>query len=131
MGTGVKLTEGSDAILFGYGPVMLHEALTAAAYLKKINFGLQVINLPWLNKIDSDWLKAIIKDQKRIFVLEDHSAIGGLADRLLNESVSNGLICGKEFTNLGIKNIPNAELRLKSLNTTSLMVNHLHKEFQE
>jgi len=115
IGTGVKLTEGSDAILFGYGPVMLHEALTAAAYLKKINFGLQVINLPWLNKIDSDWLKAIIKDQKRIFVLEDHSAIGGLADRLLNELVSNGLICGKEFTNLGIKEYPECGTPLEVL----------------
>ncbi|HQJ46393.1 MAG TPA: transketolase C-terminal domain-containing protein, partial [Ignavibacteriaceae bacterium] len=88
IGVGAELTEGNDAILFSYGPVMLHEALVAAEYLRKIDFGLKVINMPWLNKIDKDWLKEIIKDQKRIFVLEDHSAIAGLADRLLNELVS-------------------------------------------
>ena len=39
--------------------------------------------MPWLNKIDNEWLKEFVKDQKRIFVLEDHSAIGGLGDRIL------------------------------------------------
>ncbi|MGD8306137.1 MAG: 1-deoxy-D-xylulose-5-phosphate synthase N-terminal domain-containing protein, partial [Ignavibacteria bacterium] len=71
IGTGTELTEGNDAILFSYGPVMLHEALLAADYLKKIGFSLKVINMPWLNKIDKDWLKNIIKDQKKIFILED------------------------------------------------------------
>ena len=71
-------------LLFGYGPVMLHEALVAADYLKKIGFRLKVVNMPWLNKIDKDWLKRIVKGQKKIFVLEDHSAVGGLGDRLLN-----------------------------------------------
>ena len=32
-GIGAELTEGKDALLFGYGPVMLHEALLAANYL--------------------------------------------------------------------------------------------------
>ena len=41
IGVGAELTEGNDAILFGYGPVMLHEALVAADYLKKIGFGLK------------------------------------------------------------------------------------------
>ncbi len=78
IGIGAELTDGKDAILFAYGPVMLHEALVAADYLKKIGFGLKVINMPWLNKINRDWLKTLVHDQKRLFVLEDHSAIGGL-----------------------------------------------------
>ncbi len=89
IGIGAELTEGNDAILFGYGPVMLHEALVAADYLKKIGFNLKVVNMPWLNKIDKKWLKDVVRDQKRIFVLEDHSAIGGLGDRLLNTIVRN------------------------------------------
>jgi len=115
VGVGAELTNGSDAILFGYGPVMLHEALAAAEYLKRINLRLKVINMPWLNRIDSEWLKEIVKDQRRIFVLEDHSAVGGLADRLLNELVSIDVICGKEFINLGIKEYPECGTPLEVL----------------
>ena len=39
--------------------------------------------MPWLNKIDKNWLKKVVADQKKIFVLEDHSAIGGLGDRII------------------------------------------------
>jgi transketolase len=106
VGIGAELTEGKDAILFGYGPVMLHEALLASDYLKKIGFGLKVINMPWLNKINNEWLKEILKDQKKIFVLEDHSAIGGLGDRLLNMMNELNILEGKTFTNLGLKEYP-------------------------
>jgi transketolase len=106
VGTGAELTEGDDAMLFGYGPVMLHEALLAADYLNKIDFGLKVINMPWLNKIDKEWLADVINDQKMIFVLEDHSAVGGLGDRLLNTLNKNGLLENREFINLGLTEYP-------------------------
>lgn len=115
IGVGAELTKGNDAILFGYGPVMLHEALVAANYLKKIGFNLKVVNMPWLNKIDEVWLKEIVKDQRRIFVLEDHSAIGGLGDRILNALVETNLIAGKEFTNFGLKEYPECGTPLEVL----------------
>ena len=115
VGVGATLTEGKDAILFSYGPVMLHEALVAADYLKKIGFGLKVVNMPWLNKIDLSWLKEIIKDQKRIFVLEDHSAIGGLGDRILNALVEIREISGREFINFGLKEYPECGTPLEVL----------------
>ena len=115
VGVGAKLTTGNDAILFGYGPVMLHEALVAADYLNKIGFGLKIVNMPWLNKIDNIWLKELVKDQKRIFVLEDHSAVGGLGDRILNVLVETNSIAGKEFTNFGLKEYPECGTPLEVL----------------
>lgn len=115
IGIGAELTDGKDAILFAYGPVMLHEALVAADYLKKIGFGLKVINMPWLNKINRDWLKTLVHDQKRLFVLEDHSAIGGLGDRLLNWLTEIDEISGKEFTNFGLKEYPECGTPLEVL----------------
>ena len=106
VGVGTELTEGNDAIIFCYGPVMLHEALLAADYLKKIGFGLMVINMPWLNKINNEWLKKIVAVQKKIFVLEDHSVVGGLGDRLLNALKETNLLDGKEFTNFGLREYP-------------------------
>lgn len=115
VGVGAELTQGKDAILFGYGPVMLHEALVAADYLKKIGFGLKVINMPWLNKIDKEWLREVMSDQKNIFVLEDHSAIGGLGDRILNALVEIHEIKSKHFTNLGLTEYPECGTPLEVL----------------
>lgn len=115
VGVGAELTDGEDAILFSYGPVMLHEALVASDYLKKIGFGLKVVNMPWLNKIDNVWLKEVVKNQKRIFVLEDHSAVGGLGDRLLNWLVKIDEIKNKEFINFGLKEYPECGTPLEVL----------------
>jgi len=71
--------------------------------------------MPWLNKIDNGWLKELVKDQKRIFVLEDHSAIGGLGDRLVNTLVEIGEISGKEFKNFGLKEYPECGTPLEVL----------------
>lgn len=129
VGVGAELTDGNDAMIFAYGPVMLHEALVASDYLKKLGFGLKVVNMPWLNKIDNTWLKELVKNQNRIFVLEDHSAVGGLGDRLLNTLVEIGEIVGpassvrnqtspqhgKEFTNFGLKEYPECGTPLEVL----------------
>ena len=45
-GRGTVLHEGDDAVLFAYGPVMLHEALTAAETLRAAGSRLRVVDLP-------------------------------------------------------------------------------------
>jgi transketolase len=83
------LKEGKDAVLFSYGPVMLHEALSAAEMLAEQDFSLRVVNLPWLNRVDHSWLLDIIGDCKTIFSLDNHSEYGGLGDLLLNSLMSS------------------------------------------
>ena len=82
-GKGVSLTEGKDAILFAYGPVMLHEALLASELLAERGVGLKVVNMPWLNCIDLKWLEEVIKPYGLVFVLEDHHPAGALHDHML------------------------------------------------
>ncbi|MBX7234835.1 MAG: hypothetical protein K1X65_10650 [Caldilineales bacterium] len=89
-GRGVALTTGRDAVLLAYGPVMLHEALTAAELLAEQGFGLKVIDMPWLNRVDADWLAETIGPYPRVFVLEDHAPVGGLADSLLGALAAGG-----------------------------------------
>lgn len=83
-GRGAVLTKGDDAILFAYGPVMLYEALLASEILAKERIKLKVVNMPWLNSVDTKWLKEVSAGITKIFVLEDHSPVGGLGDFLLN-----------------------------------------------
>jgi transketolase len=78
-GRGTVLREGSEALLFAYGPVMLHEALTAAELLPG---RLQVVNMPWLNRVDAEWLTELVEQFGELFVLEDHAPVGALGDTL-------------------------------------------------
>jgi transketolase len=105
-GKGAVLMEGKDAIIFAYGPVMLYEALLASEILAKKEFGLKVVNMPWLNSADIDWLREVLGATKKIFVLEDHSPIGGLGDFLLNQLISHELLSGKTFNKFGVVGLP-------------------------
>jgi len=83
-GRGVTLRDGDDATLFAYGPVMVHEAMLASELLESKGFGLRVINMPWLNRVDGEWFEETVASQPNLFVVEDHAPYGGLGDSLLN-----------------------------------------------
>jgi transketolase len=80
-GRGTVLREGDDALLLAYGPVMLHEALTAAELLAERGVRLCVVDQPWLNRIDRAWLEELLNGRP-VLVVEDHSPVGALGDTL-------------------------------------------------
>jgi transketolase len=92
-GHGAVLREGTDAMLFAYGPVMLHEALLAAELLEG---RLQVVNMPWLNRVDAQWLHDLVEPFGELFVLEDHAPVGGLGDALRRVGGSSVHVFGVE-----------------------------------
>jgi transketolase len=83
LGRGCVLTEGSDAVLFAYGPVMLSQAYAAAKILREKNIGLKVINMPWLNRIDSAWAASVSAGAKYLFTLDNHYLEGGQGESIL------------------------------------------------
>ncbi len=115
-GKGVSLNHGNDAVLFGYGPVMLNEALIASDLLQKEGFGLNVINMPWLNRVDIQWLKSVIENHKHIYVLEDHSIVGGLGDFLLSKLVENNILDNRSFVKFGVEGYPACGTPIEALN---------------
>jgi transketolase len=76
-GRGSILRDGSQALVLAYGPVMLHEVLTAAEILGE---RVQVVNMPWLNRVDASWLRELADQVEEVFVVEDHAPVGGLGD---------------------------------------------------
>ena len=87
-GRGSILREGREAVLFSYGPVMLNEALAAAEVL---DGRVQVVNMPWLNRVDVEWLAELVEPFGDIFVLEDHAPVGALGDALRRNIVARAL----------------------------------------
>ncbi len=106
-GRGVVLTEGTDAVLFAYGPVMLTQAVQAAEVLRRDHgVGLKVVNLPWLNRVDVAWLAEAVRDFKSIFTLDNHLVAGGQGDMLAARLAESGLLEGRRFRKLGLTDIP-------------------------
>jgi transketolase len=99
-GRGSLLREGGDALLVAYGPVMLHEALTASEVLALRGVSLGVLNMPWLNRFDSAWLAETLAPYGRVFVLEDHASVGALGDALRPE------LDGRALTVFGVEGWP-------------------------
>jgi transketolase len=118
-GRGRVLHEGTDAVLFAYGPVMLHEALTAAELLAEEGLGVSVVAMPWLNAVDGDWLVELVDAHPNVLVLEDHAPVGGLGDTLRR------LLGGRQVGVFGVEGwpacgTPGEALRRHGLDGTSL-----------
>ncbi len=126
-GEGVPITHGDDAILFSYGPVMLNEALIASELLTAEGFGLKVINMPWLNRVDISWFEDVIEKYDRIFVLDDHSIVGGLGDFLLSELVGNKILNNKSFIKYGVEGYPACGTPIEALSYHRIDGNSLAK----
>ncbi|MBZ0160164.1 MAG: 1-deoxy-D-xylulose-5-phosphate synthase [bacterium] len=105
-GRGVTLVDGRDAVLFAYGPIMLHEALLAAEILRESGFHLKVVNMPWINRVHTDWLQEVIDTCRALFVLEDHAPVGGLGDTLLNTLTASHVMDNRHFQKFGIEGYP-------------------------
>jgi transketolase len=96
-GRGIVLRDGDDALVFAYGPVMLHEALTAAELLSEHRVEVTVVDQPWLNRFDREWLEELSRSPAPIVVVEDHAAVGALGDALRRELPGREVaVCGVE-----------------------------------
>ncbi|MDP3426896.1 MAG: transketolase, partial [Humidesulfovibrio sp.] len=78
-GQGTVLVEPGRAIVFAYGPVLLAEGLRAAGLCPDLGLAA----MPWLNLIDDAWLEGILHGVEHVFVLDDHSPVGGLGAAML------------------------------------------------
>ncbi len=132
LGQGISLQEGKDAIIFGYGPVLLPQAYLASKILKeKHNISLEVVNLPWLNRVDSAWLKAIIGSRKNIFTLDNHYLSGGQGEMLMAELSKlqfNQTLQVKQF---GVEEIPRCGLNDEVLKAHRLDAESLVEEISQ
>ncbi|MFZ2162795.1 MAG: transketolase C-terminal domain-containing protein [Sideroxyarcus sp.] len=92
LGKGVALMEGADVAIIAYGPVMLSAAVQAAQTLKtEHGIGAKVINCPWLNHVDTEWLAQELGNIKTLFAIDNHYRIGGQGDRIADSMFEKGM----------------------------------------
>jgi transketolase len=106
-GRGISLVDGTDAVVFAYGPVLLGEAVRASALLRERDgIGVRVVNLPWLNRIDRDWFASVVRDVPAVFTLDNHFTTGGQGDMLLRTLAELPQQPKRVVRRLGLVDIP-------------------------
>lgn len=105
-GEGAVLNAGCDAVLFTYGPVMLNEALTASEILEKENLSLKVVNMPWLNRLKSQWIETAIGECELVITLDNHAPTGGFGDMMVNVMLGSEILRNKKFIKLAVTGYP-------------------------
>jgi transketolase len=83
--------------------------------------------MPWLNRLDVEWLAGIIDECPVVFSLDNHSPYGGLGDSLLNGMAGAGLMRHKTLIKFGVGEhpacgTPQEALAYHRLDGQSLMV---------
>ena len=104
-GRGYVLMDGCDIALISYGPVMLVEILKAAELLSKKGVSAKVINHPWLNAVDKDWLLPLLAGLRATVTIDNHYIHGGQGQYLRAE-MCGVLPAGHRVVSLGVSEIP-------------------------
>jgi transketolase len=107
LGQGSIVLEGTDGVIFGYGPVLLSEAYRAAQLLRqRQGMTLRVINFPWLNRFDREWLRSAVAGMPWVFTLDNHYSIGGQGSMLLRELAETDDLDHFRARSFGVTKIP-------------------------
>jgi len=104
IGVGSLIKEGTDLLIIAYGPVLLSEAYRASEALQKEGVSVAVLNMPWLNAVDEQWLKEIASRYADVLVLDNHVLEGGLGQRIAASLMKSA--CKTRFHWRGIEGIP-------------------------
>jgi transketolase len=120
LGQGVMLRDGKDVAVIGYGPVLLSAAIQAAEKLA-VEQGMQVrvINLPWLNRVDAEWLQSALQGCDRLLCLDNHYLVGGQGD-VIAHALAGLKLDDLTVRMLGVEDIPPCGTNPQVLQAVSL-----------
>jgi transketolase len=72
VGRGGYLRRGQDAAIIGYGTVLMANAYAAAEQLAAEGIDVAVVDLPWLNRIDDEWVREELSKYPTLVTLDNH-----------------------------------------------------------
>ena len=103
VGRGVTLRSGTDVAIIGYGTILLTNACKAADELAKQGISAAVIDLPWLNRIDDEWVKTL-GGFSHIVTLDNHYLEYGQGVMIGAAMARTGV--RTQLSQIGLKEIP-------------------------
>ncbi|WP_444960179.1 transketolase family protein [Nocardiopsis sp. M1B1] len=85
------LLRGGDDVLFVSSGMMTERALRAAAQLEADRIGVAVLHVPTIKPLDVETVLEQVGRDRRVFVLENHSVVGGLFESVASALVQRGV----------------------------------------
>jgi len=106
-GRGWVVREGTDAVVFGYGPWLLANAFEAAEEIERsTGASVRLVNLPWLNRVDTQWLREVIGGRRHILTLDNHFLKGGQGEMLATAVAELSLEPTPHVVRVGVMALP-------------------------
>ncbi|QKW20267.1 hypothetical protein HUT16_15395 [Kitasatospora sp. NA04385] len=105
-GHGRVVREGGRTVLVGAGPTVLDQLLRAAELLADRGAAPTVVELPWLNRVDADWLAALAAGADHLIVVENHYVRGGQGDAVARTLAELNLPHPPAFRGIGLTEVP-------------------------
>ena len=124
-GKGVTLRDSAicEVVVIGYGPVLLPEAVRAAAALSQRGHDVKVVNLPWLDRVDPAWLAETVRNARLLVTLDNHYLVGGQGEMLAAAIADLRLARQPKILRLGVDRIPECGLNDEALREHGLDAN--------
>src|SRR5262249_14467434 len=104
VGRGVTLRDGSDVALVGYGPLLNANAWHAADALAARGISAAVINLPWLDRIDHQWVASRFSRLAAVVTLDNHYVALGQGVMVAAALARTG--AGARVISIGLTDVP-------------------------
>ena len=95
--------DGADVVVFGYGPWLLANAWEAADRLAADGTRVKIVDLPWLNRVDREWLAGTIRGASHVITLDNHYVHGGQGQMI---AAAVAAIGGPRVTSIGVTALP-------------------------
>jgi transketolase len=106
-GRGWVVRDGTDAVVFAYGPWLLANAFEAAEEIERSSgASIRLVNLPWLNKIDLRWLREVVGGRRSIATLDNHYLKGGQGEMIAAAVAEIGLEPSARVLRVGVTALP-------------------------
>jgi transketolase len=107
VGEGWVVKEGSDLVVFGYGPWMMANAFEAVNHLEQERgVSVRLVNVPWLNRLDKAWLRRVLGDCRAVVTLDNHYVQGGQGELIAATIAELDLEAPRRVMRVGVRELP-------------------------
>jgi transketolase len=128
-GIGTVLQGGSNTAIITYGPFNCGLALEVADRIsKELDINIKVINHPWLNKIDKEWIEMELAGFKNVVCIDNHYSEGGFGEFLSSRLMTYDI--NLNFSNFGVEEVPVSGTNEEVLNHHNLSANCIFDSLQ-